>query len=119
MKLKYVILVVVIILNLGSVLGLCQSMTDYEKLLTEISIDVKYIKTNIEKINEDFKDVQKQINSLDKRVSEVENKTINLESIICNLETINKWFLGILATLITGLILYQYRVTNNGKKNRA
>lgn len=93
--------------------GNCQVPSNQEKLLTEISIDVKYIKANIEELKTDSKSMQTDFNILERRVTNVEHKATNLENIICNIENINKWFLGILATIIGGLVLFQVRRANN------
>ena len=97
--------------------GNCQELSEQEKLLTEISVDVKYIKSSIEELKIDFKSIQSDLNLLEKRVTNVENKTTNLENVICNIESINKWFLGILATIVGGLVLYQYRRASTFRKN--
>ncbi|MCC7574796.1 hemolysin XhlA family protein [Candidatus Woesearchaeota archaeon] len=97
--------------------GNCQELSEQEKLLTEISVDVKYIKSSIGELKIDFKSIQSDLNLLEKRVTTVENKTTNLENVICNIEQINKWFLGILATIIGGLILYQYKRAGNFRKD--
>ena len=115
--LRLMLLMVAILLLFSVMKGYCQSLSTQEKLLTEISIDVKYIKTNIEELKTDFKSIQSELTNLDKRVTNVENRTSNLETVICNIESINKWFLGILATIIGGLILYQYRRASNYRKD--
>ena len=115
--LRLMLLMVAILLLFSVMKGYCQSLSTQEKLLTEISIDVKYIKTNIEELKTDFKSIQSELTNLDKRVTNVENRTTNLENIICNIEQINKWFLGILATIIGGLILYQYKRAGNFRKD--
>ena len=99
-----------------SVDGQCQENLN-GKILTEISVDVKYIKSSIGELKIDFKSIQSDLNLLEKRVTTVENKTTNLENVICNIEQINKWFLGILATIIGGLILYQYKRAGNFRKD--
>jgi len=115
--LRLMLLMVAILLLFSVMKGYCQSLSTQEKLLTEISIDVKYIKTNIEELKTDFKSIQSELTNLDKRVTNVENRTSNLETVICNIESINKWFLGILAAIIGGLVLYQYRRASNYRKD--
>jgi peptidoglycan hydrolase CwlO-like protein len=116
--LKWLLIIgfILIVLAYFSGDGQCQENSN-EKILTEISVDVKYIKQNIGELKDNFKDIQEEIKGLEHRVTNVENKTANLESIVCSIESINKWFLGILATIIGGLILYQYRRANNFRKD--
>lgn len=106
----------------------CQEMTSQEKILTEISIDVKYIKANINELKTDFKSIQADLKALDdkvqsqllvidKRMTTVEGRTDNLERVICNIEKINTYFLGILAAIIGGLVLYQYKRASNFRKD--
>jgi len=95
----------------------CQELSEQEKLLTEISVDVKYIKSSIGELKIDFKSIQSDLILLERRVTNVENKATNLENVICNIEQINKWFLGILAAIIGGLILYQYKRAGNFRKD--
>ena len=115
--LRLVFLIVAILLLFSVMKGNCQSMSTQERLLTEISVDVKYIKTNIEELKIDFKGIQAELTKLDKRVTNVESRTTNLENVICNLENINKWFLSILAAIIGGLVLFQYKRASNFKGN--
>ncbi len=116
--LKIIILIGVILAGICFFVsvGNCQ-ITETEKILTEIRVDIKYIKNNIEEMKNDFKDVKQDFVGLEKRVSNVEYKTEKLESIVYNVENINKWFLGILATIIGGLVLFQYKRANNLRKN--
>lgn len=97
--------------------GSCQEVTNNEKLLTEISVDVKYIKANMNELKDDFKNIQEELKGLERRITNVENRASNLETVICNIEQINKWFLGILAAIIGGLVLYQYKRASNYRKD--
>lgn len=99
-----------------SVDGQCQENLN-GKILTEISVDVKYIKANIEELKIDFKSIQSDLTALEHRVTNVEHQANNLENIICNIENINKWFLSILAAIIGGLVLFQYKRASNFKGN--
>ncbi len=97
--------------------GNCQELSEQEKLLTEISVDVKYIKSSIGELKIDFKSIQSDLTKLEHRVTNVEHQANNLENIICNIENINKWFLSILAAIIGGLVLFQYKRASNFKGN--
>jgi len=111
--LKIIILIGIIFAGIYFIIqtGSCQQ-SEAEKILTEIRIDVRYIKNNIEEMKNDFKEIKSDFTGLERRVTSVEYRTDNLETIICNIEDTNKWFLGILAMIIGGLVLYQYKIAS-------
>lgn len=100
----------------------CQDLSKQEKLLTEISIDIKYIKTNIEDMRQESKEIKQEVRDLDKRVGTIENKTNSFENTLCEITERNNFFMGIIGAMLIAVLGLQYKRTNtfrngNGKSN--
>ena len=87
----------------------CGQEASYEQVLTEIRIDIKYIKAGIEELKAGDKLLREEVSNLDKRVTTVEHKTDRLEDVICEVSQTNRWAFGIVAVLISSVILFDFQ----------
>lgn len=98
----------------------CQTLTAQEKILTEISVDIKYIKDSIADIRHDGRELKLNVQELDRRVLKVESKTDSFEGMLCDITERNNWFMGIIGAMLIAVLGLQYKRSNtfrngNGK----
>ncbi len=99
--------------------GNCQEIS-HDKLLTEMSVDIRYIRKSIGEMRDDYKIMTSRIAELDTRVTRVEDKTSVIEKTLYNIAERNNWYLGLFGILVGGMLLFQYKRSyafrnNNGK----
>ena len=112
---------IIFLLAIVMVRATAQENSEQFKILTEISMDIKYIKDDIGEIKQDSKETKGQITNLGTRITMVEGRQTNLKEDIGGITERNNWFSGLAGSillLMLGLTIkrsYSYR-NNNGKK---
>ncbi len=86
----------------------------FDKLLTELRVDIKYIKSGIEELKKTSKDLGDELLLLDKRVTEVEHQADKLEDSMHRITTLNTWFFGIFGTMVGFLFITNYHTKFKG-----
>lgn len=95
---------------------------DLGKILTEISVDIKYIKSDINEIKQDNRGLKSDAIKLGSRVTRVEERQVTIKENIYSVTERNNWITGIIGSvliLMLGLQLkrsYSHR-KNNGKES--
>ena len=98
-----------------------QEDREHLKLLTEISMDIKYIKNNIAEIKKDNRTIKDDAIGLGSRVTRVEERQITIKADIFDISERSNWITGIIGSvliLMLGLQLkrsYSHRKNDNGK----
>ena len=92
------------------------------KILTEMCIDIKYIKNNIMEIKGSNKDLAEEIDCLDTRVTRVEERQDTIKKDVISVTGRNNWFMGFVGSLLLIMLSMQVRGSNahrkeNGEKN--
>jgi len=82
------------------------------KILTEMGIDIKYIKNNIMEIKEINKDLVKEIDCLDTRVTRVEERQDTIKKDIISVTEKNNWFMGFVGSLLLIMLSMQVKRRN-------
>jgi len=86
------------------------------KLLTEICVDIKYIKTNIDEIKRNNLTATNQIIVLENRVTRVEERQITIKENLVDISIRNNWFLGLVGSILLLMLTMQIRRNNAHKK---
>ena len=113
--------IIVAILIFGLIKVNAQENLEQLKILTEMRVDIKYIKSNINEIKNNNKIAGEQVNTLKNRVTKVEERQTNIKSDLYEIAGRNNWvtgFIGSILLLMLGLQLkrsYSHRKNNNGK----
>ena len=126
MKQRYLKIIVITgiiaaILIFGLIKVNAQENLEQLKILTEMRVDIKYIKSNINEIKNNNKMAGEQVNTLKNRVTKVEERQTNIKSDLYEIAGRNNWvtgFIGSILLLMLGLQLkrsYSHRKNNNGK----
>lgn len=113
--------ILIIILSMTPIFSNAQDDRDHLKLLTEISMDIKYIKNNIAEIKEDNQMIKSDAIGLGSRVTRVEERQITIKENVYDISERNNWITGIIGSimiLMLGLQLkrsYSHRKNDHGK----
>lgn len=121
--LKIVIItgIIIAMLIFGLIRVNAQENLEQLKILTEMRVDIKYIKSNINEIKNDNKTAGEQVNTLKNRVTKVEERQTNIKNDLYEIAGRNNWvtgFIGSILLLMLGLQLkrsYSHRKNNDGK----
>lgn len=112
--------IIVILLFVALIKINAQENPEQLRILTEMSVDIKYIKKNISDIKEDNRELKEDTVILGSRVTRVEERQINIKENIFQIAERNNWitgFIGSVLIIMLGLQLkrsYSHR-KNNGK----
>lgn len=112
---------IVAILIFGLIKVNAQEDHEHLKLLTEMSMDIKYIKNNIAEIKMDNRTIKDDAIGLGSRVTRVEERQITIKADIFDISERSNWITGIIGSvliLMLGLQLkrsYSHRKNDNGK----
>ena len=95
------------------------------EILTEICIDVKYIKENIGTIKADIKELQSETSSQDKRITLQEERNIYISQSIDRVDKRDGWLLTIIGSFMAAILIMQVKGNwssrkedeDNGKEN--
>ena len=87
------------------------------KILTEIRIDIKYIKNNINEIKNDNKAIKEHIGILEDRLTRTEERQIGIKKEICNVTERNNWFSGLIGSILILILGLQIKRNMNHRKN--
>ena len=92
------------------------------EIITEMSVDIKYIKDNISEIKEDNQKLQSEIIRLGNKVAIVEERQTNIKANLCEITERNNWFIGLVGSLLIITLGMQIKRSssyrkNNGKEN--
>ena len=126
MKQRYLKIIVITgiiaaILIFGLIKVNAQENLEQLKILTEMRVDIKYIKSNINEIKNNNKMAGEQVNTLKNRVTKVEERQTNIKKDLYEIAGRSNWvtgFIGSILLLMLGLQLkrsYSHRKNNNGK----
>ena len=94
-----------------------QEGTEQLKILTEMSVDIKYIKKNINEINNNNKIMREQIARLDNRITITEERQINIKKEICGVTEKNNWFSGLIGSILILILGLQLKRNYNHRKD--
>lgn len=97
--LKATIIVLIFIFLLPLAAG-AQETNDMTKILTEMSVDIKYIKNNIVTLSEETRGMKENIGELGTRITVVEERQINIKDEVCDVNSKNNWFLSIIGSMM-------------------
>ena len=89
--------------------GICQSLSTQEKILTEIAVDIRYIKESLAEIRIDNRETKLTVLELERRVGSLEHKTTSFEQMICEITERNNWFMGIIGAMLITVLGLQYK----------
>ena len=92
-------------------------ITEQLEILTEIRIDIKYIKNNINEIKNDNKSIKEHIEILEDRVTRTEERQISIKEEICNVTERNSWFSGLIGSVLILILGLQIKRNMNHRKN--
>ena len=121
LKVIIIVGIIAIILLLLFIKINAQEGEEQLKILTEMKIDIKYIKSNINEIKEDNKIAKEQMRKLENRVTRTEERQLVIRNDLCEIAEKNNWvtgFIGSVLLLMLGLQLkrsYSHRKETNGK----
>jgi len=107
---------ILIIILLSSFATYANTTEEFTKILTEISIDIKYIKNNIVNLNTETQGIKKDIGELGTRVTVVEERQINIKEDVCDVNAKNTWFMGIIGSLMVLSLGVQIKRSKNHRK---
>ena len=91
------------------------------KILTEMKVDIKYIKSNINEIKEDNKIAKEQMSKLENRVTRVEERQLVIRNDLCEIAEKNNWVTGFIGSVLLLMLTlqlkrsYSHRKGTNGK----
>lgn len=108
--------ILIIILSMPLFLGNAQEGQDQLKLLTEISVDIKYIKKNISEIREDNQGLKEDTIILGSRVTRVEERQINIKENIFQVTERNNWITGIIGSVLIIMLGLQLKRSYSHRK---
>jgi hypothetical protein len=107
-KVRFVIVVFLFILAFGFI-SQAQEQINSEKLLTEIAVDVKYIKQSIQEIKSTNLKLAENLKELENRVTRVEEKTFVLDEKLCAVGERDLWLLGLVGSFLIVTLGLQYK----------
>lgn len=94
-----------------------QAETEQLKILTEISIDIKYIKDDIQEIKIDNKDVKKELADVGTRVTKVEERQTVIKENINEVSEKNNWVTGLIGSILLLMLGLQLKRSYAHRKN--
>lgn len=94
-----------------------QEDTEQFKILTEISVDIKYIKKNISEIRENNRELKEDTVILGSRVTRVEERQINIKENIYTVTERNNWITGIIGSVLILMLGLQLKRSFSHRKN--
>lgn len=115
---KVAIIAGIIILILFAAIGKINAQTNPEqfKILTEMSVDIKYIKKNISEIREDNRGLKEDTVILGSRVTRVEERQINIKENIFQVTERNNWITGIIGSVLIIMLGLQLKRSYSHRK---
>ena len=119
LKLIIGLILILSIFNLGEVAA--QENPEQLKILTEMKVDIKYIKYNIIEIKTNNNNNNEKIGILENRMIKTEERQISIKEELCEIAQKNNWvsgFMGSLMLILFGLQLKRnvnHRKGENGK----
>ena len=87
------------------------------KLLTEMSMDIKYIKDNIVEIKQDNHRIKSDAIGLGSRVTRVEERQITIKENIYDVSERNNWITGIIGSILSLMLGLQLKRSYTHRKN--
>lgn len=87
------------------------------KLLTEMCLDIKYIKNNIIEMKDNNKSLAIQVIAMNTRVTKVEERQIVIKKDIMEVSNRSNWYSGFVASILLLLLTMQIRRNNAHRKN--
>jgi len=124
-KVIFIVAIAIYILT-GFIQGLAQDNLSAKnnEILTEIRVDVKYIKENIQYNRNDIKELKTGLVVLDKRVTLQEERNIYMTECINRVDKRDGWLLTIIGTFMAAMLILQIkrfkthrREDNNGEED--
>lgn len=112
-----VIMAFLLILVLYKVNARAETEQNISQLLTEMSVDIRYIKNSISEIKEDNQDMRKREVTLGSRVTRVEERQITIKASLCDVTERNNWFMGLIGTLMILTLGMQIKRSSSHRKN--
>jgi len=114
--------VIIVILVMILIRANAQDNSEQFKILTEISMDIKYIKDDMSEIKQDSKETKGQLTNLGTRITMVEGKQSNLKENIISITERNNLFSGFAGSILLLMLGLQIKRNfthrnNNGKNN--
>lgn len=115
---KVAIIAGIIIFILLAVMMKINAETNPEqfKILTEMSVDIKYIKKNISEIREDNRGLKEDTVILGSRVTRVEERQINIKENIFQVTERNNWITGIIGSVLIIMLGLQLKRSYSHRK---
>lgn len=91
--------------------------TEQLKILTEISVDIKYIKNDISEIKGDNQEIKSDAVKLGSRVTRVEERQITIKENIYDVSERNNWITGIIGSILILMLGLQLKRSYSHRKN--
>ena len=115
---KVAIIAGIIIWILLAIITNINAETDPEqfKILTEMSIDIKYIKKNISDIKENNRELKEDTVILSSRVTRVEERQINIKENIYQITERNNWITGLIGSILIVMLGLQLKRNYSHRK---
>ncbi len=115
------VVVIVFIFLAGQALGVGAQIDESfssrnNGLLTEIRIDVKYIKENIQNNRDGIKELKTGFVLLDKRITLQEDRNIYMAQCIDRVDNRDGWLLSIIGTFMAAMLALQYKRSRAHRK---
>lgn len=119
LPLKVTIIIGIIIIILATILIRVNAQENQEqlKILTEISVDIKYIKKNISDIKEDNRELKEDAVVLGSRVTRVEERQINIKENIYGITERSNWVTGIIGSILVIMLGLQLKRSYSHRKD--
>lgn len=109
---------IIIWILLAAIAGInAQENQEQLKILTEISVDIKYIKKNISDIKEDNRELKEDTIVLGSRVTRVEERQINIKENIYGITERSNWVTGIIGSILVIMLGLQLKRSYSHRKN--
>lgn len=90
---------------------------DLSKILTEISVNIKYIKSDINEIKQDNRGLGEDAIILGSRVTRVEERQVTMKENIYNVTERNNWVTGIIGSVLILMLGLQLKRNFSHRKN--
>jgi len=116
---KAILITIIVIFLLPGIIAGAEEQDVSSKnneILTEIRVDVKYIKENIQSNREDIKELKRGFSLLDKRITLQEERNIYITDCIDRVDKRDGWLLGIIGTLMTAVLIMQIKRSRSHRK---
>ena len=108
---------IIIWILLAAIAGInAQENQEQLKILTEISVDIKYIKKNISDIKEDNRELKENAVILGSRVTRVEERQINIKENIYGITERSNWVTGIIGSILVIMLGLQLKRSYSHRK---